>query len=67
MACKDFKITEYKNLEIQFEFNNILTTEWFVFDISTRSNQDHAGIHFNFEFMKLIFFNISLYDGRHID
>jgi len=65
---KDIKLSEFKNLEIQFEFlNPNICTEWFVFNLSTRSKQDHWGVGFTFELLRLVYFNINLYDGRHYD
>ena len=62
------QVTWFKNLEIQFEFiNPNICTEWFVFDLSTRSKQDHWGVGFTFEILRLVYFSISLYDERHYD
>lgn len=63
---KTWRLTKFKNLEIQCEFNNKnLGTEWFVFNLSTRTDCDHAGAVFHFEFLRVVFFCITFYDSRH--
>lgn len=66
--CKDWSITEFKNFEIQFEVNNpLVCTEWFVFNLATRSKQDHAGAELTIDLLRLVYFGINFYDSRHYD
>ncbi len=60
-------LTENKHLEIQLIVKDILCSEWFVFNLETRSNCDHKGITFRFELLKKLYLGIQFYDIRHKD
>lgn len=64
------KLTKNKGVEIQLTLNKFLfggRPAIFSLSFDYTTKQDHAGINFNIQLLKLIYFDINFYDFRHWD
>ena len=59
-----FKLFGNKYFELQAE-SGALASEWFTILIATKTKQDHGGVQFELQLLKLIFISIMVYDNRH--
>lgn len=65
--CKTWKLSEFKFFEIQLDFLTMLADEVFVFNLETRTKQDHEGVYFCLTLFRFMYLGITFYDSRHYD
>jgi hypothetical protein len=64
--CRSCRLTKNKSFEIQIDlFDGNLADSWFEFNLKWTSKRDHAGPSFTLILLKLIYFDVRIYDNRH--